>query len=224
MNFSDLLRRNIVLDGCGDKEKVDTKKQPTLDAVSECAAKYAMQDMKLKAASAISEWKNSDELGDDESSADRLQSLFVGIVDLNKDGELSEEESNYLEALLNYAWDYLTEKGIDDDDIDLLLNEFDAEAADRIMDLLNGDGADEDDLDAFAFGDDAQEAVFDAVYKNVVAVRGGKKVRLHKRISGMVRLSAKQKIGIRKMQLKSHSAAAVMHRMKSMRLRKRSGL
>jgi hypothetical protein len=224
MNLSDLLRRNIVLDSCGDKEKVDTKKKPTLDAANESAAKYAMQDMKLKAASAIESWKSSDELGDDETSANRLQSLFIGIVDVNKDGELSEEENNYLEALLNYAWDYLSSKGIDDDDIDLLLNEFDEEAADRIMDLLNGDGVDEDDLDTFAFSDDAQEAVFDAVYKNVMAVRGGKKVRLHKRISGAVHLSAKQKIGIRKMQMKSHSAGAMMHRMKSMKLRKRSGL
>lgn len=224
MNLSDLLRRNIVLDSCGDKEKVDTKKSPTLDAVNESAAKYAMQDMKLKAASAISEWKNSDDMGDDENSADRLQGLLVGIVDANKDGELSEEESNYLEALLNYAWDYLSGKGIDDSDIDLLLNEFDAEAADRIMDLLNGGESDDDDLDSFAFGDDAQEAVFDAVYKNVVAVRGGKKVRLHKRISGSVRLSPKQKVGIRKMQMKSHSAGAMMKRMKSMKLRKRSGL
>ncbi|MEI6746289.1 MAG: hypothetical protein WCL34_10025 [Methylococcaceae bacterium] len=225
MNLSDLLRRNIVLDSCGDKEKVDTKKKPTLDAANESAAKYAMQDMKLKAASAIESWKNSDDLDDDETSADRLQTLFFGIVDFNNDGELSEEENSYLEALLNYAWDYLASKDITDEDIDLLLNEWDDEAADRVMDFLNGDGADADDLDNFAFGDDAEEAVLDATFKNVMAVRTGKKVRIRKRIAGAPsRRSAKQKLAVRKMHMKSHSAAAQMHRAKSMKVRRRSGL
>jgi hypothetical protein len=182
-----------------------------------------MQDMKIKAANAIQAWKETDDLGDDETNAERLMNLFVGIVDANKDGEISEEESNYLEALLNYAWDYLSERGIDEDDIESLLNDFDADAADRVMDLLNGE-SDDDDLDSFAFGDDEQEAVFDAVYKNVAAVRGGKKVRLRKKISGSVRLTAKQKVAIRKMQLKSHSAGAQMKRMKSLKVRKHMGM
>jgi hypothetical protein len=221
MSLSDLLRRNVTLDGCGDK--IETKKKPTLDAISESAEKYAMQDMKIKAANAIQAWKETDDLGDDETNAERLMNLFVGIVDANKDGEISEEESNYLEALLNYAWDYLSERGIDEDDIESLLNDFDADAADRVMDLLNGE-SDDDDLDSFAFGDDEQEAVFDAVYKNVAAVRGGKKVRLRKKISGSVRLTAKQKVAIRKMQLKSHSAGAQMKRMKSLKVRKHMGM
>ena len=45
-----------------------------------------------------------------------------------------------------------------------------------------------------------------------------------KRISGHVRLSAKQKVAIRKARLKSHSAKAVMRRLKSVRLRKKLGL
>lgn len=220
MSLKDLLRKNIVLDSCTgkDKEKKDDKK-PTFDGVD--AEKYAMQDMKLKAANAISSWCETDDLGDDEDSAARLQALFIGIVDVNKDGELTDDESTYLEALLNYGWDYLSSRGIDDDDIDLLLNEWDAGAADRIMDLLNGSAPDgDDDIDSFAFGDDENGAVFDAVYKNVVAVRGGKKVRIHKRVSGAVRLSPKQKNHMRQMQLKSHSAGAQMHRMKSMKVRK----
>ena len=224
MSLRDLLRQNIVLDSCAgkDKEKKQVEK-PTFDSVD--AAKYAMQDMKIKAANAISSWCETDDLKDDEDSAARLQALFIGIVDVNKDGELTGDEQNYLEALLNYAWDYLTSRSVDDDDIDLLLNEWDAGAADRIMDLLNGSAPDgDDDIDSFAFGDDENGAVFDGVFKNVISFVHGVKTKIHKRISGMVRLSSGQKSAIRKMHMKSHSAGAMLKRAKSMRMRKRSGL
>ena len=154
-----------------------------------------------------------------------MQILFFGIVDFNGDGEIGNDEQDYLDALLNYAWEYLARKDITDEDIDLLLNEWDSEAADRVMDFLNGDDADEDDLDNFAFGDDAQEPIFDAVFKNVISFVHGVKSKIHKRISGAPsKRSAKQKLAVRKMHMKSHSAGAMMKRAKSMRMRKRSGL
>jgi hypothetical protein len=226
MSLIEMLRKSVLLDGCATKEVKKVKDDVVLDAVgSDDAAKYGIQDLKLKAATALSTWCETDDLGDDESAADRLQSLFIGIVDINKDGELSDEESDLLDVLLNYAWDYLEAQGVDDDTISGLLNDWDSGAADRAMDLLNGSMPDGDDsIDNFAFGANDEEAVFDAVYKKRMVVRGGKKMRVNKRISGHVRLSAKQKIGIRKMQMKSHSAGAMMHRMRSMKIRKNSGL
>jgi len=226
MSLIDLLRKSVVLDGCATKEEKKVKYDVVLDAVgSDDAAKYGIQDIKLKAATALSTWCETDDLDDDESAADRLQSLFIGIVDINKDAELNDEESELLDTLLNYAWEYLEAKGVDDDTISGLLNDWEAGAADRVMDLLNGSMPDgDDDIDNFAFGANDEEAVFDAVYKKRMVVRGGKKMRVNKRISGHVRLSAKQKVGIRKMQMKSHSAGAMMHRMRSMKIRKNSGL
>jgi hypothetical protein len=224
MSLKDLLRKNIVLDSCAGKDKEkEVDKKPTFDGAD--SEKYVMQDMKIKAANAISSWCETDDLKDDEDSAARLQALFIGIVDVNKDGEITDDEQNYLEALLNYAWDYLSIRGIDDDDIDLLLNEWDAGAADRIMDLLNGSAPDgDDDIDSFAFGTNDQEVVFDGVFKNVVSFLHGVKTKIHKRISGMVRLSGAQKSAVRKMHMRSHSAGAMLKRAKSMRARKRSGL
>jgi hypothetical protein len=49
-------------------------------------------------------------------------------------------------------------------------------------------------------------------------------MRIKKRISGTVRLSAKQKVAVRKMLRKSHSAMATMKRMKSMKIRRKAGL
>jgi len=70
----------------------------------------------------------------------------------------------------------------------------------------------------------AEAKVFDATYKKKIVVRRGKKVRINKRVSGTVRLNAKQKMAVKKMLRKSHSAVAQMRRAKSVKVRKRSGL
>lgn len=67
-------------------------------------------------------------------------------------------------------------------------------------------------------------ATLDAVYKKKIVIRRGKKVRINKRVSGTVRLTAKQKVAVRKMLRKTHSAVAQMRRAKSMRVRQCSGL
>jgi hypothetical protein len=66
--------------------------------------------------------------------------------------------------------------------------------------------------------------VLDAVYKKKLVVRGGKKLRINKRVSGRVVLSALQKASIRKARRKAHSSIAKVHRAKSMKMRSRAGL
>ena len=207
------------------------KPKPVLDGIEGVALTgadaYTEADIKVKTAAAIQQWAETDDLDDGETYADRLLALIVGLADANKDGEISDDEQGVLDIALNDAWDYLSKYGVDDEDAGVLLNDWDSDAADRIRDLVasalpEGDGA-VADIDSFAFGA-AQDAVFDAVYKKKVVVRGGRKVRINKRISGTVRLSAKQKIAIKRAQMKSHSATAQMHRIKSLKVRKRSGL
>ncbi|ABO60604.1 hypothetical protein LA345_38955 (plasmid) [Burkholderia vietnamiensis] len=218
----------VVLDSAADEEE------------GSAAADYASADIRMKAASILQEFAgtSTDDLADGESLADRLLMLVVGIIDSDKDGELSDDEQAAADALLESMWDYLLDKGVSDEDCNALLNDWDADAAARVRDLLadsgvsGDDDAALDDLDAFAFDTDAEQSVFDsagelitdAVYRKKVVVRAGKKVRINKRISGAVRLSAKQKVAVRKMIRKSHSAAAMMRRMKSLRIRKRAGL
>lgn len=195
------------------------------------AAAYAAADLRLKAAAIVQQWAetSSDELADGESMADRLMAMVVGVADADKDGEISDDEQAVCDDVLENIWDYLLAKGASDEDCDALLNEWDAGAADRIYDLIvaalpEGDEASASDMDSFAFDDESDGALFDGVYKKKVVVRAGKKVRINKRVSGHVRLSAKQKISIRKMLRKSHSATATMRRKKSNRIRKQSGL
>jgi hypothetical protein len=195
------------------------------------AAAYAQADVKLKAVAALHQWSETtgDDLAEGESSADRLLALVVGIADSDKDGEISDDEADLCGMVLESMWDYLTGKGVSDDDCSALLNDWDAAAADRIVDLLvsalpSGDEAVGDDMNSFAFDAESDSAVFDATYKKKVVVRAGKKVRVNKRVAGHVRLSAKQKISIRKMLRKSHNAVATMHRAKSQRVRRKAGL
>lgn len=201
------------------------------DSVAAAAQAYAMQSVAMQAAAAAQEWAETtpEDLEEGEGLADRLWALLVGIADENQDGELDEAEQAVVETAGTAVWEYLSGKGVSDDDIDAIMNgEPDAAnaAADRVVQMLAAKLPDDDeaadDMDDFAFSD--QGAVFDAVYKKKMAIRDGKKVRVMKRISGRVVLTSKQKVAIKKAALKSRSAAAVHKRMKSMRKRKAMGL
>ena len=199
-------------------------------------AGYAGAYVANMTAAAIQQWAETDDLDETETSADRLMAMMVGIADSNKDGELSEDEQDVVGSALEAAWDYLSSLGAADEDIALLLNDWDADAGDRLRDLVasvlpDGEDAAGSAIDTFTFGPGDQEPLLDsagvaldAAYKKVIAVRKGKKVRINKRISGTVRLSAKQKVAIRKAGMKSHSAGALARRMKSLRMRKSLGM
>ena len=224
MSMTELLR--------GAMKRRDAAK--TLDSTGEEPAlagadNYTIADISMSAVSAVQQWAETDDLDDGESYADRLMALVVGIADANKDGDITEDEQGVLEVALNAAWDYLVKCGATEEDAGALLNDWDDEAADRVRDLVasvlpEGDDEASAEIDNFIFSESDQEPALDAVYKMKMAVRGGKKMRIRKRISGTVRLSAKQKLAIRKARMKSHSAGAMMRRMKSMRMRRKMGI
>ena len=224
MSMTELLR--------GAMKRRDAVK--TLDSTGEEPAlagadNYTIADITMSAVSAVQQWAETDDLDDGESYADRLMALVVGIADANKDGDITEDEQGVLEVALNAAWDYLVKCGATEEDAGALLNDWDDEAADRVRDLVasvlpEGDDEASAEIDSFVFSESDQEPALDAVYKMKMAVRGGKKMRIRKRISGTVRLSAKQKLAIRKARMKSHSAGAMMRRMKSMRMRRKMGI
>lgn len=220
--LKEVFKPEPVLDSTqADLEKDIDKQEHILDA----AGDYASSDLALKAAAAVQEWAetSADDLDEGEGLGDRLFSLIAGIADADMDGEIGEDEAEVMMLAAESAWDYLASKDVPEDDIGELLNEFDNDVASRVQELVierlpDGDQAAAEDLDTFAFGDGSDEAALDAVYKKKIAIRKGKKVRINKRISGTVRLSAKQKVAVRKMLRKSHSAVATMRRAKSMRL------
>lgn len=190
---------------------------------------YTMNDIALSAVAAVQQWAETDDLDSGESYADRLMALVIGVADANKDGDITEDEQGVLEVALNACWDYLVKLGATEEDASALLNDWDAQTADRVRDLVasqlpEGEESANATIDSFVFSETDQEPLLDAAYRAVTAFRGGKKVRINKRISGSVRLSPKQRVAIRKARAKSHSAGAMMRRMKTMRLRHKAGM
>lgn len=237
MESTDMLRRHLY----GKPKKAEPGKKAALDSAVDddsgigVTASYAETDIALSAAATVQQWAEDDDLDEGEGCADRLLNMMVGIADANKDGDITEDEQEVVEVALNAAWDYLVKLGVSEDDAGALLNDWDEDAAVRVRDLVlsalpEGDDAADADLDNFVFGADAEQSAFDsaltldAAYKKFIAIRKGKKVRIKKRVSGTVRLSAKQKLSIRKARMKSHSAKAQVRRFKSMKLRSKMGM
>lgn len=228
MNFLDALR----------KEKNEGKKvtaTATFDGLDYSAesdmSAAEISRLRLEVAAAIAAWSETDDLDDDETLVERFDSIMVGIIDTDKNGELDDDELAILDIAYNIAAEILLDKGANEEDISLMLNEGDETAAENVHELVVNVGADGEDAEldeinaaAFEFDEDSDSAVLDATYKRKIAIRNGKKTIIRKRISGRVRLSAKQKMAIKKMQRKAHSGKARMKRLKSLKRRKAMGL
>lgn len=221
------------------------KTEPVLDAaalaakrveiVLDSANAFLDSATRMDVAAALQQWAEttSEDLGDGETMADRLFALMVGIADDNKDGDLSDDEIAIVTTALENAAEYLAGKGVSEEDALAVLQDGDDEAAVRVAEFLRGalpEGEDSEmeDVDKFAFDSESSsdlfDSVLDAVYKKKVVVRAGKKMRINKRVSGRVVLSAAQKIAIRKARRKAHSSAAKVRRAKSMKMRARAGM
>lgn len=221
-----VLRAHAAQNQAATLDSTSTQKRDPEDNITlDSAANYALTSIASEAIAALHQWAETSDLDDGETLADRLVSLMVGIADANKDGELDDDEQDVVETALEAAWDYLASLGVSESDISALLNDWDDNAANNILDLVatslpEGEDSADAAIDAFVFGDKDQGAVFDATYAKRMVVRNGKKTRINKRISGTVRLSAKQKLAVKKMLMKSHSSKSKARRMRSMKIRK----
>lgn len=189
-----------------------------------------LSTLRLDVAGVLAEWAETpDDDLEDESLLDRFDALMIGCVDANKNGELDDDELDVLDIAYNIAADLMASYGASDDDISAMLNDSNDDATENIHELLINTGADGEDAElarinaaAFEFDEDSDAAVMDATYKRVLAIRNGKKTRIRKRIAGVVKLTAKQKMAIRKAQMKAHSGRARAKRLKSLKLRRRT--
>ena len=208
---------NIALDDSSEKDGVDPYG-------------YTDVDLRMKTAAAIHEFcqTTNEQLDENEGMADRLKALFIGIADRNKDGEISDDESTILEDIFSYAYDFLYANKVSQLDIKKLLEAWDEDVADRVCRFLKTELSVDSlsDINSFAFANYESPAMLDdsSHFKKVKAVRKGKLVLVNKRISGKVKLSAKQRQALDKARLKSHGATATLSRKRSMRVRNRLGM
>lgn len=217
-----------VLESAADKSRTSS------DAVQA----FARQQARTQAMSAVLAW-----IEDGEFTYTALDEYVIGMTDLDGDFEISDEEEAMYNAVWNEVPDALLSIGATETDTNDFVNgegKTSADAAARIgktlKERLNELEADDDEIIAgFALGEDAvfenasddpegRHMILEATYRKQKVVQDGKVVKINKRISGKVRLSAAQKAGLRKARRKANTAAARLQRKKSMRIRAQRGM
>lgn len=201
-------------------------------AMDDASGAYADQYVATMAVAVVNEWASTaDALDSGETAADRLVMMLLGIADSDGDGDIGEAENIVAGAAVNAAYAYMVNLGVTEDDAQAIFGDDEASnsAAERVRELVasklpDGDAAEAALLDAMVFTPADQEPVMDSAYKRVVAIHGGQKVIIQKRISGTPHLSPKQKLALQKARRKAHGAPALARRMKSMRRRRQMGL
>lgn len=186
------------------------------------------------------------QLADDELPSDRLDALIAGIADGGDDEEFEVDEATLDIVIANFQ-DALATLGVDDGMIAVMFGgdaEADEaiEAAAEIIESNAPTGDDVDELfDLFVYGEaEDDELMLDGVslgktttksgkfgkvvYKAVKAIRNGKVSIVNKRVSGKVKLSAKQRAALSKARRKAGSSGAIKKRMRSMKKAKNMGI
>jgi hypothetical protein len=214
-------------------EKEDPAQDPVFEAAGKSDPISALADAQLAAMAmgAVLTWLDEDDYG-----YEALYDLVAGVSDLDGDEEWTKEETAVWDALWPQVADAMLSLGAEEDTVKDFLDKEDDDAGERLGGFLSGildeeSASDDEIVSAFAAGDSAifesagqEDSVFEAAFKKVKVVRGGKVVIKKKRISGRAKLSAKQKAGLKKARRRSHSAAARLSRKKSARARKQRGL
>ncbi len=184
------------------------------------------------------------QLEDDELPSDRLDALIAGIADGGDDEELEIDEATLDIVIANFQ-DALSTLGVDDSVIAVMFGG-DAEADEAIeaaAEIIESNKPTSDDdldelFDLFVYGEaEDDELMLDGVslgktttksgkfgkvvYKAVKAIRNGKVSIVNKRVSGKVKLSAKQRAALAKARRKAGSSGAIKKRMRSMQKAKK---
>ena len=123
-------------------EKTPPKQSAVFDGVVHDAtddeSAFALTQARIEAAAAVNTWIETDDgdLDDGETLADRLDSLLIGTLDADKDGDITDEEADALAIVYDAAAEYLLNQGVSEDDTAALLSDADTDAAERVKELL----------------------------------------------------------------------------------------
>lgn len=188
------------------------------------------------------------ELDEDELPSDRLAALLAGFATDSETDEEIEVDQATLDIFTANVQDALESLGVGQDLISTMFGEGEEaeEAIEAAAALVESNTPTSDDLqefiDLFVFGEAEEDegAMMDGVslgktttksgkfgkvvYKAVKAIRNGKVSVVNKRVSGRVKLSAKQRSALNKARRKATTSGALKKRMRSMKKRKQMNL
>lgn len=151
-----------------------------------------------------------------------LNSLIVGMVDLDGDDEVGDDEEQDYNDLLSGVADAFIELGASPENVAAFIDDEDDEQGAKLGKFLAKKLTDVsiDDNQIISRYATRPGAVFEAARK---VVRNGKVVLKKKRVK-KYRMTSAQRQALKKARRKAHSAAARRNRAKAMRVRKQRGL
>lgn len=207
-------------DGCGKGGK--PKKDPEKIGVLESAILEGSDSLASMAMSAVLAWIDGGDY-----SYQAMAEYAAGIADLDGNDEFNDDEVELYNDILTSCADALMTLGADAGTVDTFLNGEDDDAGQQVGDMVSaavdGESASNDEMVGAFAGGEVMEGVFEASFKKMRVVRGGK-VKIVKKRLGKVVLSAAQRAGLKKARRKAFSSAARIHRAKSMKIRKQHGM
>ena len=187
--------------------------------VEAAADNFTDQQLRSMAMSVSLTWVN-----DGEHTFEALDALAVGMIDLDDDGEVSEDEEDDYNDLLSAVAEALIRLGASAENVVAFIDDEDDDAGAKLGEFISGKLAaseiDDDEVIMRHVTTQIGDAIFEATVK---VVRNGKVVLKKKRIK-KYRMSAAQRQALKKARRKANSSTARRNRRKSMRMRKQRNL
>ena len=187
--------------------------------VEAAADTFTDQQLRSMAMSTALTWIN-----DGDFTFETLDALAVGMIDLDDDGEVSEDEEDDYNDLLSSVAESLIRLGAKAENVIAFIDDEDnaagAKLGEHIAGKLQASNIEDDELILRHVTTKIGDAIFEATVK---VVRGGKVVLKKKRLK-KYRMSTAQRQALKKARRKANSSAARRKRRKSMRLRKQRSL
>ncbi|WP_312329846.1 hypothetical protein [Atlantibacter hermannii] len=188
-------------------------------AMFEALDRRVKEDRRGLAASLLLEWATDGEPTWADFSA--LAISLADLDDLDEDAEYTDEQVDaYNDALSDLAYAAIS-MGASQDDVTSMIDDEDDDAASAVYDALNDVDDEDDAISQYTIAGDDEDALFEA--PKIRVVRGGKVTLIRKRIR-KVRRTSKQKAALKKARRKAQTSTAKLHRLKSLKIRKKRGL
>lgn len=221
----DLVKAEPILDSASDDIPTDAPTDAVLDAAAESFGSSVHRSQAMGIALTFVE--------DGEYVFDAVDDLVRGVVGIDEAGESdpTDEESEQYNDLAETVLDSLVSLGADQAQASSFMQSED-DTQGEVLGSFLATQMDETVLDdatiinRFAVAEnlefDDADGVLDAA--KIKKIRGGKVVWVTKKIGPKKRMSAKQKMALKKARLKSNSSAAKAKRAKSSRIAEKMGL
>jgi hypothetical protein len=189
------------------------------EAASQDAGAFAGQQQRAAAMATVLTW-----LDEKDFSFDAINALVIGMVDLDGDDEIGDDEEQDYNEFLACVGTALTKLGASPENVTSFLDDEEDDQGGKLGKFLgkklDGVSVDDNQLVTRYATATGSESIFESTTK---VVRNGQIVLKKKRVK-KYRMSAAQRQALKKARRKSHSAAAKRNRAKSMRMRKKRGL